>query len=162
MMRQNENIYKLQKSQFENIKYVPEWQRNEWSAYGHISVYRYQRSKDFTKELYIRGANIVSGSDTGMPYNVPGFSLHKEFLELADAGLTPYQILLTTTVNPAKMLGIDDRIGTIEEAKDADLVLLNKNPLLDIKNTNTITGVMVKGRWFSRSSLNKLLKKAEQ
>ena len=50
-----------------------------------------------------------------------------------------------------------DRLGTIEEGKDANLVLLEKNPLLDIKNTSTIAGVMVKGQWLNSNDLQQLL-----
>jgi imidazolonepropionase-like amidohydrolase len=60
-------------------------------------------------------------------------------------------------MNPAKMLGISDRLGTVEIGKDADLVLLEKNPLDDIKNTRTIAGVMVKGTWFTKEKLQSLL-----
>jgi imidazolonepropionase-like amidohydrolase len=74
-----------------------------------------------------------------------------------EAGLTPYQVLLTTTKNAAEMLGYEKRLGTIEKGKDADLVLLDKNPLGDIKNTKTIAGVMVKGVWLPKEQLQSML-----
>ena len=74
-----------------------------------------------------------------------------------EAGLTPYQVLLTTTKNAAEMLGYEKRLGTIEAGKDADLVLLDKNPLEDIKNTKTIAGVMVKGVWLPKEQLQSML-----
>jgi imidazolonepropionase-like amidohydrolase len=74
-----------------------------------------------------------------------------------EAGLTPYQVLLTTTKNAAEMLGYEKRLGTIEAGKDADLVLLDKNPLGDIKNTKTIAGVMVKGVWLPKEQLQSML-----
>lgn len=109
------------------------------------------------KELYEKGANIVSGTDAGAIYTVSGFCLHKEFELLHQAGLSPYQILLTTTVNPAKMHGLSDRLGSVEVGKDADLVLLDKNPLTDIRNSKSITGVITKGRWLPRKELDNLL-----
>jgi len=102
------------------------------------------------KRLHDRGVPIVSGTDSGNPNLYPGFSLHEEFLLMQEAGLSPYQVLYTTTVNPAKMLGIADRLGTIEVGKDADMVLLERNPLNHIRNTQTIDGVMVKGTWLDR------------
>lgn len=117
--------------------------------------------KKILKAINTKGGKIVSGTDTGNPYVVAGFSLHQELEHMNNAGLTPYQVLQTTTINPAKMLNIDDRIGTIEIGKDADLVLLHKNPLEDIKNTRTIAGVMTKGRWFHEKRIQKILSAIE-
>ena len=78
------------------------------------------------------------------------------------AGLTPYETLLTATRNPAIMLGYGDRLGTIEINKDADLVLLDNNPLEDIRNTKSINGVIVKGVWFSREELDLILQEIEK
>jgi len=109
------------------------------------------------KVLYDKGARIVAGTDTGNPFVIAGFSLHEEFQYMNEAGLTPYQVLLTTTKNAAEMLGYEKRLGTIEAGKDADLVLLDKNPLGDIKNTKTIAGVMVKGVWLPKEQLQSML-----
>ncbi len=110
------------------------------------------------KILYENGVTrFVSGTDTGIAYIHPGSSLHEEFRRLHDAGLTPYEVLLTTTRNPAEMLGYEKRLGTIEEGKDADLVLLDANPLEDLANTTSIAGVVVKGIWFPREQLQAML-----
>lgn len=104
-------------------------------------------------------ANIVAGTDAGVAYVVAGFSLHEELSLRQDAGLSPYQILLSATRNCAEMLGYESRLGTIERGKDADLVLLNNNPLEDINNTKSIVGVMTKGRWYPKEELNLILEK---
>lgn len=155
------NLSKLRDREIAGLKYITKDMINEWkSARGFwTDVEGYGQ---LLKELYDRGANIVAGTDVGNPYVIAGFSMHDELRYMQQAGLTPYQVLLTATKNPAVMLGIEDRLGTIEVGKDADLVLLDKNPLDEIANTTTITGVMQKGTWYPHTSLQKILKTVEQ
>src|ERR1700688_2574153 len=72
-------------------------------------------------------------------------------------GFTPMEALQTATLNPARFLGMEDKLGTIEKGKLADLVLLDANPLDDIRNTQKIAAVIVNGRYLSRGDLDKLL-----
>ncbi|NMH89075.1 M61 family metallopeptidase [Flavivirga algicola] len=112
--------------------------------------------KKFTKILNEHQVPLLTGSDTfGMV--VPGFSIHKEFEFLQESGLTPYEILKASTVNASRYLGVISMEGTISEGKNANLVLLNKNPLENIKNTQTIEGVMLKGTWLDRVQLDEML-----
>jgi imidazolonepropionase-like amidohydrolase len=101
---------------------------------------------------------FLAGTDTppGV-YIFPGFSLHEELQRFVAAGFTPLEALQTATLNPAKFLGLDDRLGTIEKGKLADLVLLDANPLEDIANTERIAGVVANGRYFSRADLDRML-----
>ncbi|MFH4965490.1 amidohydrolase family protein [Gaetbulibacter sp. M235] len=116
--------------------------------------------KAFAKILSDNKVHLLTGSDTyGM--GIVGFSLHKEFIFLQEAGIKPYDILLASTVNPARYLNKYSVEGTITEGKNANLVLLNKNPLDDIQNTKSIEGVFLKGKWFDRQALNKMLKEVE-
>jgi cytosine/adenosine deaminase-related metal-dependent hydrolase len=103
------------------------------------------------------GVRLMSGTDTALSYLVPGFSLHQELEVMADVGLSPYDVLKTSTYNPALFLGELDEFGTIEEGKRADLVLLETDPLEDIANARQISGVMVQGRYFDRSDLDLML-----
>jgi len=103
------------------------------------------------------GVLLMSGTDVPVPLTVPGFSLHDEFETMADVGLFPYDVLKTSTYNPALYLGELDTFGTVEAGKRADLVLLESNPLEDITNTREITGVMVRGRYFDRADLDTIL-----
>lgn len=105
------------------------------------------------------GVQIMSGTDAAVPMMVPGFSLHDELETMVNAGLSPYNVLRTSTYNPALYLNQLEIFGTIEEAKRADLVLLEGNPLDDITNTKQITGTMVRGRWYSRADLDIMLEK---
>ena len=88
---------------------------------------------------------------------VPGFSLHNELETMADVGFSPYDVLMTSTYNPAHYLGELDEFGTVEAGKRADLVLLEGNPLEDIANTREIAGVMVRSRYYTRADLDLML-----
>jgi imidazolonepropionase-like amidohydrolase len=106
------------------------------------------------------GVLLLAATDVGVPMLVPGFSLHEELVLLVGAGLTPLEALRTATLNPARVLGLADSLGTVEAGKLADLVLLEGNPLADIANTQRIRAVVGNGRLYRRSDLNRLLDEA--
>ena len=107
--------------------------------------------------LYDGGVGFLLGSDAPQNWSVPGFSIHRELAALVASGLTPYQALATGTRDVAVFAGTLDSTGTIEVGKRADLLLLDANPLHDIANTSRITGVMLGGRWLSRTELEQML-----
>jgi imidazolonepropionase-like amidohydrolase len=107
------------------------------------------------------GVPLLAGTDTGNPYCFPGFSLHDELVLLVKAGLTPTESLRAATLNPAKFFGLDQKLGTIEQGKLADLVLLEANPLEDIRNTQRIDAVIMNGRFYDRKALDKMLAQAQ-
>ena len=72
------------------------------------------------------------------------------------------EALQTATLNPARFLGRESELGTVEKGKLADLVLLDANPLEDIRNTQKIAGVVANGRYFSRAELDTLLAAVEK
>src|SRR4029077_18357208 len=113
--------------------------------------------------MHRAGVSFLAGTDTppGV-YIFPGFSLHEELQRFVAAGFTPMEALQTATLNPAKFLGMDDRLGTVEKGKFADLVLLDANPLDDIRNTQKIAAVVVNGRYLSRAELDKMLANVER
>ena len=104
--------------------------------------------------LHAGGAGLLLGSDAPQIYNVPGYSIHRELEALVAAGLTPYQALETGTRNVAVFFGTSAQTGTIEVGKRADLVLLEGNPLTDIRNTARRSGVMLRGRWLARADID--------
>jgi imidazolonepropionase-like amidohydrolase len=105
------------------------------------------------------GAGLLLGSDAPQVFNVPGFSVHRELALLVESGLSPFEALQSGTVYPATFLDIEDRIGTVQAGLDADLILLDGNPLEDISNSRRVHGVMLQGRWLSRQKLDRMLRK---
>lgn len=109
-----------------------------------------------TKLMSDNGVRILAGSDAAGIWVVPGFGLQQEFRELTRAGLSPLQVLQSATLAPAEFLGREDRSGTVEVGKDADLVLLAGNPIDDATSLGLIVGVVLDGRYLSKSDLDAL------
>jgi imidazolonepropionase-like amidohydrolase len=109
------------------------------------------------KALSESGHGMLLGSDAPQLFNVPGFSIHHEIRGLEAAGMSRLDILKSGTVNPAIFFGEEDRFGRIAEGLDADLLLLNGNPLEDLQALKRLEGVMVKGRWLDKKTLDKKL-----
>jgi hypothetical protein len=116
-----------------------------------------QFQRPLTRALNAAGAKLMTGTDALIPSNVPGFSIHDELAELVDVGLSPYEALRSSTTEPFAFLGELDQAGTIAVGKRADLVLLEGNPLFDIAATRSISGVMLRGRWFGKGNLEQSL-----
>lgn len=107
--------------------------------------------------LHEAGAGLLLGSDAPQVFNVPGFSLHRELEVLVASGLTPYEALATGTTAVAEFLG--SNAGAVAIGKDADLVLLDANPLEDISNSRRVHGVMLRGQWLSATELQHRLER---
>jgi imidazolonepropionase-like amidohydrolase len=105
--------------------------------------------------LHNAGARLLLGSDAPQVFNVPGFSIHHELAFLVEAGLTPFEALQTGTTAVAEFLGTNT--GTVAVGRDADLVLLDANPLADISNTRRVHGVMLRGAWHASVQLEQRL-----
>jgi imidazolonepropionase-like amidohydrolase len=108
------------------------------------------------------GILLLAATDVGVPLQVPGISLHVELERLVEAGLTPLEALRTATLNPARVLGMTDSLGTVEAGKLADLVLLDANPLADIRNTQKIRAVVANGRLYRSAELDQLLAESKR
>jgi adenine deaminase len=104
---------------------------------------------------------LLAATDVDIPMGVPGLSLHEELVRLVEAGLTPLEALQAATLNPARVLGLADSLGRIEPGKLADLVLLDANPLENIRNTQKIGAVVADGQLYRRSDLDRLLAQVE-
>jgi len=101
--------------------------------------------------LHEAGAGLLLGSDAPQIFNVPGFSLHHELEFLVAAGLTPFDALRTGTTAAAEFLGTNT--GAVAIGKEADLVLLDANPLINIGNIRRVHGVMLRGDWFAYADI---------
>jgi imidazolonepropionase-like amidohydrolase len=103
------------------------------------------------------GVPIVAGTDASTSGVAFGFAMHDELELLVKAGLTNEEALSSATRLPALWLGIETIVGTIEISKKADLILLDENPLVDIKNTKKIAGVFINGYWLDKKKINAIL-----
>jgi imidazolonepropionase-like amidohydrolase len=101
------------------------------------------------KTLCNQGVPIVFGTDSGVPTRFIGYFEHVEMSMMADAGLTPQQILLSATKNPAEYLGLKD-VGTLVPGHWADFLVLDADPLSDIKNVRKIVSVFIGGHEVKR------------
>ena len=97
------------------------------------------------KAMAKEGVPIGAGTDTPIGQAIPGYSLHTELERLVDAGLTTTQALHAATVMPAKFFSLEHRMGQIQPGMEADLVLLDADPLADIRNTRSIKAVVSDG-----------------
>lgn len=125
---------------------------------------RYQLIAQQLPYLQDAGITIFAGSDAAAlnTFVYPAMALHEELELFQTAGLTPLQILQSATINGAEFMGKSKTMGTIEAGKQADIVILNSNPLIDIKSTQDIYSVVNDGQYFNRMDLNSLLDQAKK
>jgi imidazolonepropionase-like amidohydrolase len=110
--------------------------------------------RQVVRGLQAAGAPLLVGSDSPQLFMVAGFAMHREMEAMAEAGLSPLTILQAATRNAAAWFGEADQWGTVAPGQRADLLLLNANPLEDVKLTRATVGVMVRGLWLPRSELD--------
>jgi len=103
------------------------------------------------------GVRILMGTDAPQQFSVPGFSLHRELHWMSKAGMSPYEILVSGTRSVGEYFKSSDTFGTIAKGSRADLVLLDSNPLNDVAALSRISGVMARGRWYSRATIDRRL-----
>ena len=102
------------------------------------------------KKLYDAGVKIAFGTDTGVPLRIPGYFEHWEMQLMFEAGIPNRDIIVSASRNAAQFLGVSKDLGTLEPGKWADLVVLTRNPIDDIRNTRAIESVMIAGNMIER------------
>ena len=108
--------------------------------------------------MHRAGVPFMAGTDTAPGvYIMPGFSLHDELANFVEAGFTPMESLQTATSNPAKFLGMQASLGSVEPGKIADLVLLDRQPSRRDPQQRKINVVLANGRLFDRAALDRIL-----
>ncbi|MFF6991342.1 amidohydrolase family protein [Streptomyces sp. NPDC010273] len=157
----------------EDWKYLPAWQVESWpDQLTALTGGRTPEQKRQIREIYAHrlrlvselhgmGVRLAAGTDTGTGYLVPGFALHDELALLVSAGLTPAEVLHAATQDAARTLGLPD-VGTVARGRAADLLVLDADPLRDIRNTRSIHGVVVDGRWIPPEERRQLLAAVEK
>jgi len=116
-----------------------------------------EKQNELLRAMHAAGVPLLAGTDT-MAY---GFALHGELERLVAAGLTGRDVLQMATINPARFAGLATEFGRVAVGYSADLVLLEANPLQDIRNTRKINSVMLRGQLFDRAALDGMLAKVK-
>ncbi|HEX4606485.1 MAG TPA: amidohydrolase family protein [Candidatus Angelobacter sp.] len=155
------------------LKYAPaSWQKKSWPSFTKSIIAELDTDPVAARRQFVRkeldvvaamrkaGVQFMAGTDTAAAVAVlPGPSLHTELEYFVEAGFTPAEALRTATLNPAIFMGEEADHGTVAADKVADLVLLDANPLDDIRNTRRISAVVLNGRLFDRGELDLMLSK---
>ncbi len=153
----------------QSLSYLPEAIEERWikgaEAYNQeeITDFRRQYSDwmiNMVGKIHKAEIDIMAGTDTPISLLTPGQSLHEELLLLVKSGLTPLETIKTATINPAKYFNLENELGLVQEGMWADMVLLDANPVENIENTKTINAVIKNGKYFDKSELNTILKRA--
>ena len=155
----------------ERDKYVSESAKEFWKifpglpdepAVRELLKQAFDRFMEIARIQHKEGVRFLVGTDLAAKYTYPGFSVHDELQWLVNAGLSPMEAIQAGSRNCAESLGRLKDLGTIEENKIADFILLDKNPLTDIANTKSIIMVVVKGYAYTHEELDQILEKVAQ
>lgn len=158
--------------QYDEIKYVPQQVRDGWQNYldnaeesryysGETAAIHQRNRQQLLVAMQDAGVEILMGTDAPQVYSVPGLGLRHELAMMEDAGMSPYAILYSGTVAVGRYFSDRDTFGKVEEGHRADLVLVEDNPLENLQTLSHPAGVMVRGRWMSRSMLDEKLAEIE-
>ena len=160
------SAYKIYKSgeYTNNLNLLPINIKNNWekeisSEDDNLDKERIDFTKwqsSMVKYMHKKGIVFMAGTDTPINFLVPGLSLHQEIEELTNSGLTNLEALKAATINPSKYFNLQDSLGRIKPNYIADLIILNQNPLIDIKNTRKISAVIKDGFFMNRKYLDSI------
>lgn len=158
------NVDALDRKNLPNGEYISQnllsmW-KSQWAGQTEFPDPIWQNWAKMVKGMNDAGVPLMVGTDLMCPGLVPGYSVHEEMGILQEAGIAPTDVLRSATIVPAQFMGLDMRLGTIAEGKTASMVLVRANPLDDIRNAEKIQGVFLRGRYYSRTDLNRLLAEA--
>ena len=161
-------------TQSPDLRYVPAAVRQLWTEVGRQYAEKLTPAARETmlrlSDLSLRlvnmfdqnGVPMLAGSDYGGGWVIPGISLHQEFDLLASAGLSPLRVLQMTTLNGARFLKREEAMGTVAPGKEANLVLLNANPIDSVQNLHGIHAVIRDGRFYDSDALAQLKENVAQ
>jgi imidazolonepropionase-like amidohydrolase len=132
-----------------------------WSQQDDLEDYIWQNWAQMVKGLHQAGVPLMVGTDLMVPGVFPGFAVHEEMAIWQEAGIPPADVLRSATLIPARFMGLDDRLGSLGEGKTASMLLVRGNPLEDIRNTQQIEGLFLRGQYFNHGNLARLLEEAK-
>ncbi len=149
----------------ESFTYLPDTVEAKWKQItsaadpSEVTGFRKQYSDwmlMMAGKVHKAGIPMMAGTDTPIGFLTPGLSLHEELLVMTEAGMSPAEALMTATINPAKYFNLDNELGSIKESYWADLLILDANPLEDIRNTQKIFAVVKQGKFYGKNELDNI------
>ena len=132
-----------------------------WTQQQNLPDFIWQNWMRMVVDLNKADVPLMIGTDLMLPGIIPGYSTHEEMMIWQEAGIPPADILRSATIVPAQFMDLDDRLGSITEGKTASMILVRANPLEDIQNAQQIESVFLRGQYFSREDLDRMLKEAK-
>ena len=158
---------------YDELKYMPPGQVRQWitgyqnrfnggqanAAEGRVVIENRMR---VLRALYEGGVRILMGTDSPQLFSVPGFSLYRELERMSAAGMSNYDVLRSGTYNVGEYFNGKDTFGTVAVGRRADLILLDGNPLEDLRHLRERDGVMVRGQWLPASEIQERLARIEK
>ena len=136
--------------------------KSQWSDQDDLPDFIWQNWAQMVSELNQAGVPLMVGTDLVAPGIIPGYAVHQEMAIWQEAGIPAADVLRSATLVPAWFMGLDDRLGTVAQGKTASLVLVKADPLEDIRNAQMIEAVFLRGQYYSRDDLNRLLSEARE
>lgn len=157
----------------DTLRWVPELQRADWAAWSkrvsaltpEVAAERKRHAEwliQLVRRMKQEGVGLLAGSDISVQWIVPGAALHEEMHSLVEAGLTPLEALRSATWSAARYFDKSGEFGAVAPGRIADLVLIDADPLADIRNVRRIRAVIANGRYLDRPTLDGLLSAAER
>jgi imidazolonepropionase-like amidohydrolase len=129
------------------------WATQENTSAPDVQAPPWERTVELAGRAHRAGVRLSLGTDAGMIAVFHGLAVHRELELLVRAGLTPIEALAAATTTASAKVGVDERLGTVQVGKQADLLILRENPLDDIRNTRAIDMVIKRGTLFDPAEL---------
>jgi len=154
----------------ESFTYLPDTVEARWKAAtaggnpSSLPPFRNQYSAwmlNMAGKIHAAGIPMMAGTDTPIAFLTPGLSLHEELMIMSEVGIPNVEVLKAATVNPAKYFGLENELGSIKENYWADLLILNANPIWEIRNTLEIFAVIKHGRYYGEEELDAIKKRLQ-
>ena len=160
------NLEAFQTGSFPRSEYISQsvmdlW-KSLWARQGNLPDFIWRNWARMVSELHKAGVPLMVGTDLMLPGILAGYAVHEEMVIWQEAGIPPADVLRSATIVPAQFMGLGDRLGSVSEGKTASVVLVRANPLEDIRNAQQIEGVFLRGQFFSRKDLDRLLDEAKE
>jgi len=154
-------LQSLPKGEYISKNLLAMW-KSQWAGQSEFPDLFWQNWAQMVRDMNEAGIPLMVGTDLMVPGIFPGYAVHEEMAIWQEAGIPAADVLRSATLVPAQFMGLGDRLGSISEGKTASMVLVRADPLADIRNAQQIEGVFLRGHYFSRDDLDRLLAEARE